>query len=213
MLTFNEYPIRILVKTKNKKLYIRFKDGEIVITSPSFLHDWQILELLKRNEDWLMEQIEKRSKSKETIKEEMAIQLFGESFVLKKGREVSIQGKTLFFTENEKQWKSFIRHYGVPRLRNRFEQLRVRFGYGPIQLRFGFYSSQWGSCTPSKKAISLNLNLVFVPQKCLDAIIIHELSHLEHPDHSKKFYDLVYERMPEYPYWIKQINHALIPHY
>lgn len=213
MLTFNEYPIRILVKTKNKKLYIRFKDGEIVITSPSFLHDWQILELLKRNEDWLMEQIEKRSKSKETIKEEMAIQLFGESFVLKKGREVSIQGKTLFFTENDKQWKSFIRHYGVPRLRNRFEQLRVRFGYGPIQLRFGFYSSQWGSCTPSKKAISLNLNLVFVPQKCLDAIIIHELSHLEHPDHSKKFYDLVYERMPEYPYWIKQINHALIPHY
>lgn len=213
MLTFNEYPIRTLVKPKNKKLYIRFKDGEIVITSPSFLHDRQILELLKRNEDWLNEQIEKRSRSKGVIKEGMTIQLFDQPFVLKKGREVSIQGKVLFFTDNEKQWKSFIRHYGVPRLRSRFEKLRTQFGYGPLQLRFGFYKAQWGSCTPSKKAISLNLNLVFVPQECLDAIIVHELSHLEHPDHSQKFYDLVYERMPEYPYWIKQIDQALIPHY
>lgn len=213
MLTFNEYPIRTLVKPKNKKLYIRFKDGEIVITSPSFLHDRQILELLKRNEDWLNERIEKRSRSKGVIKEGMTIQLFDQPFVLKKGREVSIQGKVLFFTESEKQWKSFIRHYGVPRLRSRFEELRTRFGYGPLQLRFGFYKSQWGSCTPSKKAISLNLNLVFVPQECLDAIIVHELSHLEHPDHSQKFYDLIYERMPEYPYWIKQIDQALIPHY
>lgn len=59
-------------------------------------------------------------------------------------------------------------------------------------------TSRWGSCIPSKKAITFNTELAFVPIRAAEYVAAHELTHFLHPDHSKGFYDTLYMAMPDY---------------
>jgi len=56
---------------------------------------------------------------------------------------------------------------------------------------------QWGSCSPSG-AIVLNPHLVKAPRDCVDYVICHELCHLVEHNHSKRFYRLLNEVLPEW---------------
>ena len=57
--------------------------------------------------------------------------------------------------------------------------------------------TRWGSCS-SRGEISLNWKLVAAPLEVLDYVVIHELAHLTHPNHSKEFWGLVEAYCPEY---------------
>lgn len=57
--------------------------------------------------------------------------------------------------------------------------------------------TRWGSCS-SRKNLSLNWRLILMPPKIVDYIIVHELTHLEMPNHSRAFWKLMEERCPEY---------------
>ncbi len=54
---------------------------------------------------------------------------------------------------------------------------------------------QWGSCSPSGR-ITLNPALVKAPRECIDYVMLHELCHLRHHNHSPKFYQLLDKHMP-----------------
>lgn len=60
--------------------------------------------------------------------------------------------------------------------------------------------SRWGSCTPSGRLI-LNPEIIKAPSKCVEYIIVHELCHLVHPNHSKHFYSLLVSIMPDWKRW------------
>ena len=59
--------------------------------------------------------------------------------------------------------------------------------------------TRWGSCTAKGKII-LNPELIKAPKGCIEYVIIHELCHLIHHDHTQKFLDL---QTKEMPYWEK----------
>ncbi len=64
---------------------------------------------------------------------------------------------------------------------------------------------RWGSLTPTRKLI-LNPELIKTPVKCVDYVIVHELCHLIHPNHSKKYYELLSYLMPDWKKWKQRLE-------
>ncbi|MCO5387430.1 SprT family zinc-dependent metalloprotease [Desulfosporosinus sp.] len=62
--------------------------------------------------------------------------------------------------------------------------------------------TRWGSCS-SKGNLNLNWRIIMAPDPAMDYIIIHELAHLTHLNHSNQFWQRVAEFMPEYADWRK----------
>lgn len=65
----------------------------------------------------------------------------------------------------------------------------------------------WGSCHHSSGAINLNWQLIMTPLEVIDYVVVHELAHLEVPDHSRRFWKRVEKTLPDYKTrqkWLKE---------
>jgi predicted metal-dependent hydrolase len=67
----------------------------------------------------------------------------------------------------------------------------------PKEIKIGDFKSQWGSCTPDG-VISFNWQIITAPSSVVDYVVVHELCHIEHPNHSKDFWRLVSNVLPNY---------------
>jgi len=68
--------------------------------------------------------------------------------------------------------------------------------------------TRWGSCTPQGKII-LNPELIKAPKGCIEYVIIHELCHLIHHDHTQKFLDLQTKEMKDWEKWKMKLEKLL----
>lgn len=66
--------------------------------------------------------------------------------------------------------------------------------------------ARWGSCAAAKKTVTLNKMLIGAPKPCVEYVVVHELAHFVHQNHSKAFYDLVLSIMPDYKERKKLLN-------
>lgn len=57
--------------------------------------------------------------------------------------------------------------------------------------------TKWGSCS-GKKNLNFNCLLLLTPTEVMDSVIVHELCHLKHMNHSKEFYNEVLRVCPDY---------------
>ena len=79
----------------------------------------------------------------------------------------------------------------------RLEYYAKLYGYSYDKCRLTHASTRWGSCS-SQRTISLNIGLMKVPEPLRDYVILHELAHLNHMDHSKAFWAEVGEHDRNY---------------
>ncbi|MFA5261070.1 MAG: SprT family zinc-dependent metalloprotease, partial [Candidatus Omnitrophota bacterium] len=79
-------------------------------------------------------------------------------------------------------------------------------GLTPKRIAVRTHRRIWGNCHYRDRAIHLNWQLVFFPPAVIDYVIVHELSHLEVPNHSRKFWERVERILPDYKQhrqWLK----------
>ncbi len=79
----------------------------------------------------------------------------------------------------------------------RLEYYAKLYGYNYDRCRLSHAATRWGSCS-SNRTISLNIGLMQVPEVLRDYVIIHELAHLNHLDHSDAFWREVASHDPHY---------------
>ncbi len=66
------------------------------------------------------------------------------------------------------------------------------------QLKIREMKTRWGSCIPSKHQITLNSRMIHYDIRFLEYVVLHELVHFMQPNHSKKFYYIIENYMPDY---------------
>lgn len=73
-----------------------------------------------------------------------------------------------------------------------------KYGIPKPEMTVRKMKSRWGSCQTDKNRISLNIELIKAPLHSIEYVILHELIHLKHPFHDKKFYDFLGLMMPDW---------------
>ena len=96
----------------------------------------------------------------------------------------------------DKWYKNQAKKLFLERLDYQYSRFSKRIPYPTLRIRK--MTSRWGVCNIRTKVLTLNLELIKRDIKYLDYVIVHELSHLIHGDHSSDFWKLVGENMPDY---------------
>ena len=68
----------------------------------------------------------------------------------------------------------------------------------------------WGSCTPTKNKITLNEYLLKADIRCIQYVVLHELTHLLYPNHSSGFYDFLTVQMPDWKERKKRLDTEVV---
>ena len=89
-------------------------------------------------------------------------------------------------------------------LAGRVEHYSPQLGVRPSRVTIRGQRSRWGSCS-GKGTVSLNWRLMMVPAALADYVVVHELCHLRHMNHSPRFWEMVAGVVPDY----RQRRHSL----
>lgn len=201
---FYEFEIK-----ENKKAvkYLRLKvgqSGEISLSIPLRTKENHILEFLEKNLEWLRKTSAK-IKAKNSAKNENQVEFLGSNYELiidKKASGVSIE---LFSIKAAS--KADFRRFCDEKAKELLNASIARFApliARPINhISFKHMRTRWGSCNKAKGYINLNLDLITKKKEFIEYVVLHELAHLVHANHSKDFYALISKHMPDYKARIK----------
>lgn len=190
----------IIERKNNKNLYIRVKeDLNIYVTTNYFTPKSEIIKILDNNAGYLKKMIEKRM-----IEQEKSDHIYylGEKYDLVFSnvfKDVEIDCEKIYAKDQKTfdKWykqeikKMFEKH--LERVYNRFEE-KIPFP----NLKIRTMKTRWGVCNIKTKTITLNSRLIEYKLEALEYVIVHELSHLIHFNHSKDFWNLVGKYVPNY---------------
>lgn len=92
--------------------------------------------------------------------------------------------------------REWVRRKAVIELLPWLEEAARRYGFSYNRATVRHQKTRWGSCS-TKGTISLNMKLLFLPSELVDYIMLHELCHSVHMNHSQSFWALVERHMPD----------------
>ena len=76
--------------------------------------------------------------------------------------------------------------------------MRKKTGVYADEFRIKNMKTRWGTCNIEKRRIWINLQLAKKPMECLEYVVIHELAHRRHMNHSRAFWAEVEKYCPDY---------------
>ena len=190
-----EYDIEIIRKN-NKNTYLRIKEGKIVITTNYLTSKSQIEKLINNNKKFINKNIEKDNKKKE----DTSFKLFGIKYDIIYGFPNTEVEENKIYTKDEKTLNKYLSKYITSVYQERLDYYYNLFEERiPIpNLKIRKMTSRWGVCNIKNHNVTLNLELSKYNIEALNYVIVHELSHFIHPNHSKEFWSLVSKYCPQY---------------
>jgi len=225
-----EFSIQV-VRSKRRSISLQIKPEGVVIRSPRYAPKIALKAFALSKLNWLRKH-QQRIESTPRIEPRQFIS--GES-MLYKGQEIKLdvasgtKSSTLFNSETKtltvivssrvKDKTTFIKKKVVAwykqELLDYLEIITPKFAdemeleYKNIKVKD--YKARWGSCS-AKGELSFNWRIMMSPEPVIESVVIHELAHLRHFNHSKSFWKLVYTHCQDYKQqhdWLK-INQYLL---
>ncbi len=193
-----EYELKI-IKKNNKNTYLRVKEDLTIQVTTSYLTTKKyIKKLLDNNTNSIRRMINLRIEEKERNKK---FYYLGNIYdiIIKEVDKLEIKENTII-TKDEKQllkwYNQQIKDIFTQRLKYNYNLFEENIPYPTLKIRT--MKSRWGVCNRKNISVTLNSKLIEYDITKLDYVIIHELSHFVHFDHSKNFWNLVNKYCPEY---------------
>ena len=192
--TFNALTseVSVLFAPRNRNTYITIThEGEVRVRTP--LKDMKrIRNLLKEKESWINSKLitlHERSVNSHILG--VTILFRGE---IAKLEQFEFLQKKLKKDENslniEKYYHQFYKNEAILTLPSRINHYAKKMNLHPNEIRYKRLQRRWGSCN-SLGVVTFNTLMMQLSYEHIDYIIVHELAHLQHMNHSKEFHALV----------------------
>lgn len=197
--------LKIYTKTNNKNVVFSVKNGYIYVSKPRYISCEKIKKLLLKNR---YEVYSNYKKIKHNLANLDYILYNGEKKQLKiieiekdylEKVEITDRYIYVFVNNLDNVKKLLINFYkynldSIIKVRlNYYLNKFIKDGYNIHfnKVRTSFLKSRWGSCSYTNKNLNFNIKMMMLSNDVMDYILVHELSHLIEPNHSKKFWDII----------------------
>ncbi len=161
-----------VIRSRRKSVGLEVKtDGNILARIPEYLTDGELEKFLEEHKGWILKKVkllEERQKDMEPSRACPVRELLPEDIVKIKKR----------FSERVQYYSSLM---GVT-----YERITIRN-----------QKTRWGSCS-AKGNLNFNYQLYYLPEELLDYVVVHELAHRKHMNHSAAFWEEVGRYYPDY---------------
>ena len=218
---------KVIIKRTNRKktISISVTGGNIIVISPKLVSKSYLNNLLEKKQKWINKKLEEDILKSNIKKRNFSTGEFFFKFGKKKtlvyeksslNKVVETKNIIRVYCLAEKDikrklesWYKEILNSYVEKKLEVFKKL-MDVDYSGVSIKL--YKNRLGACTHSGK-LSFNWKIVMMPHDIINYIIIHELSHLKHFNHSKKFWKYVENFCPNYKEkenWLKENKNLII---
>ena len=182
--------IRYVRNRRARNLAIRIKpDGEVRVTIPGYISQKKAEHFVFSKKRWILQKIHQRKMHEDS------------GLVIKNGDDIYVRGKRIRIclkneqdTLEESLWRILHRE-AAAYLPGRVQDLAREHGLHYSGVKVRRMKTRWGSCT-ARDGINLNTWLMMIPEHLSDYVILHELAHTRHRDHSPAFWSYL-DRLTE----------------
>lgn len=216
-----KYPITYTLVTKQvKNINMRISSkGEVVVSANPFVPMDKIDDFVSSKVSWIVKhQKSMQERSQKSMIDDKHIVLFGNSLKIRKTtgkyNHVSYDKDTLYVQCREQaDPEKVIRQFLDKLCRDVFLDIATltfrslsdyHLEFPNVKIRD--MKSRWGSCTPAKNSITLNRKLIHYPFEFIEYVVLHEFVHFIQPNHSKAFYNIIENYMPDYKTRMEMVN-------
>ncbi len=214
--------VPVHIERKNiRNYYIKISpDLNITVPVPLKMNIETIYKFLNSNKTkkWIEKNINKFQKAKEeNIKDDLinggTVKILDSQYIVyiyeSINDKVVLDGFNLYiYSKNsrdkdylQKQYNEFLKAEAKPyfqKIMNKFLPIFKKYNIPQPTIKIKPLKSKWGSCRPTTAEITLNLHLYKASAECINYVILHELTHLVHSGHKKRFYNFLQKYMPNY---------------
>lgn len=189
----------LVVKKNNKNTYIKIKDDMTIYVTTNYLTSKREVKVILDNEkDFLRKALSRTLKKLE--KEELFYYL-GKKYdiILVPFENTEVSNGKIFVKDEkilEKWLKKQMKRIFTERLEYNYNLFDEDIPFPKLKIRS--MKTRWGVCNKRDNSVTLNSKLIQYSIHEIDYVIIHELSHFVHFDHSREFWETVRLHMPDY---------------
>jgi predicted metal-dependent hydrolase len=209
-------------KTERRKTISIFieRDGSVRVLAPASASDETIKTAIKSKEYLIFTKLAKwkalnQGKVNREYVNGQSFLYLGRNYRLKltESQEVPLKIKGGFFlldknylSKAEKVFKEFYKEKALLKIKERIKVHEDKFSIKPTAIKILDLQNRWASWTP-KNGLNFHWKCVMAPVKVLDYIIMHEMVHMKHPNHSADFWNELDKKMPDFreqENWLKR---------